>query len=339
LVRQRVTTGIGAVLLVGIVLALNFYRLPVVALSPGPAEDVLARVKITGRTPVYESKGDLYLTSVGIDDDVRFYEALLDLANRDVQMLPRSDLYPEDESPQEIDRQNTVDMDTSKMNATVVALRELGYEIKPSRTQIQEVGRDAPATGKLRVADEILRVDGHKVHGIDEVREAIAKHRPGDEVTVRVRRERADLDVTVGTRAAGDEPDRAQIGIVLRELFDHLPVDVKIDTEGIGGPSAGLMFTLSIIDKLTKEDLTGGRRIAGTGEIFLDGRVGRIGGIGEKLVAARRQGATVFLVPEGNCAEARRVAPDGLRLVKVANLHDALTYLRQRSASADGPGC
>jgi len=338
-VRQRVTTGIGAVLLVGIVLALNFYRLPVVALSPGPAEDVLARVKITGRTPVYESKGDLYLTSVGIDDDVRFYEALLDLANRDVQMLPRSDLYPEDESPQEIDRQNTVDMDTSKMNATVVALRELGYEIKPSHTQIQEVGRDTPAAGKLRVADEILRVDGHKVHGIDEVREAIAKHRPGDEVTVRVRRERADLDVTVGTRAAGDEPDRAQIGVVLRELFDHLPVDVKIDTEGIGGPSAGLMFTLSIIDKLTKEDLTGGRRIAGTGEIFLDGRVGRIGGIGEKLVAARRQGATVFLVPDGNCAEARRVAPDGLHLVKVANLHDALTYLRQRPTSADGPAC
>jgi len=338
-VRQRVTTGIGVVLLVGIILALNFYRLPVVALSPGPAEDVLARVKITGRTPVYESKGDLYLTSVGIDDDVRFYEALLDLANRDVQMLPRADLYPGDVSPQEIDRQNTVDMDTSKMNATVVALRELGYKIEPSRTQVQEVGSDAPATGRLRVADEILRVDGHKVHDVAEVREAIAKHHPGDEVTIRVRRDRSDLDVTVGTRASGDDPGRAQIGVVLRDLFDHLPVDVKIDTEGIGGPSAGLMFTLSIIDKLTKEDLTGGRRIAGTGEILLDGEVGRIGGIGEKLVAARRQGATVFLVPEGNCNEARRAAPDGLQLVKVASLHDALTYLRQRPSTADGHTC
>ena len=337
--RQRVTTGIGVVLLVGIILALNFYRLPVVALSPGPAEDVLARVKITGRTSVYESKGDLYLTSVGIDDDVRFYEALLDLANRDVQMLPRADLYPGDVSPQEIDRQNTVDMDTSKMNATVVALRELGYKIEPSRTQVQEVGSDAPATGRLRVADEILRVDGHKVHDVAEVREAIAKHHPGDEVTIRVRRDRSDLDVTVGTRASGDDPGRAQIGVVLRDLFDHLPVDVKIDTEGIGGPSAGLMFTLSIIDKLTKEDLTGGRRIAGTGEILLDGEVGRIGGIGEKLVAARRQGATVFLVPEGNCDEARRAAPDGLRLVKVASLHDALTYLRQRPSTADGHTC
>jgi PDZ domain-containing protein len=338
-VRQRVTSGIGTVLLVGIVLALNFYRLPVVALSPGPVEDVLARVKVSGGTPVYESKGDLYLTSVGIDDDVRFYEALLDLANRDVQMLPRRDLYPDGESQQEIDRQNTIDMDTSKVNATVVALRELGYKIKPTGTQIQEVANDAPAAGKLRVADEILRVDGHRVRSTREAREAVGRHHPGDRVTVQVRRGHSDLDVTVATRAAGDAPDRAQIGVVLRDLFDRLPVEVSIDTEGIGGPSAGLMFALSIYDKLTRQDLTGGRRIAGTGEIFLDGGVGRIGGISEKLVAARRQGATVFLVPEGNCAEARRSVPDGLRLVRVATLRAALAYLRQPPATAAGPGC
>jgi PDZ domain-containing protein len=338
-VRQRFTTGVGAVLLVAIVLALNLYRLPVVALSPGPVEDVLARIKVTGRTPVYESAGDLYLTSVGIDDDVRFYEALLDLANRDVQMLPRADFYPNHESEQEIDRQNTVDMDTSKTNATVVALRELGYKVEPTGTQVQEVASDAPAAGKLRVADEILRVDGHRVRTTEEVRQAIGRHRPGDRVTVQVRRGHSDLDVTVGTRAADDPPGRAQIGVVLRELFGRLPVEVSIDTEGIGGPSAGLMFALSILDKLTKEDLTGGRRIAGTGEIFLDGRVGRIGGISEKLVAARRQGATVFLVPDGNCAEARRAVPDGLHLVRVATLNDALAYLRQPPATAAGPGC
>jgi PDZ domain-containing protein len=332
-VRQRVTTGVGVVLLLGIVFALNFYRLPVVALSPGPAEDVLSRVKVNGK-PVYESKGDLYLTSVGIDDDVRFYEALLDLANRDVQMVPRSALYPDGENPREIDQRNAVEMDTSKTNATVVALRELGYDVKPSRTQIQEVVRDAPASGKLRAADEILRVDDHPVHSVDDVQMLIAKHRPGDRVTVRVRRDQAELNVAVATRAASDEPGRAQVGIVLRDIFDDLPVKVSIDTEGIGGPSAGLIFALSIIDKLTEEDLTGGRRIAGTGEILLDGRVGRIGGISEKLVAARRQGATVFLVPEGNCAEARQAAPDGLRLVKVATLDDALNYLRQPATAA-----
>jgi PDZ domain-containing protein len=333
-VRQRVTTGIGVVLLLGIVFALNFYRLPVVALSPGPAEDVLSRVKVNDRTPVYESKGDLYLTSVGIDDDVRFYEALLDLANRDVQMVPRSELYPDGENPREIDQRNAVEMDTSKTNATVVALRELDYEVKPSRTQIREVVRDAPASGKLMAADEILRIDDHPVHSTADVQKAIAKHRPGDRVTVRVRRDSEELNVTVATRAADDQPDHAQVGIVLRDIFDDLPVKVSIDTEGIGGPSAGLIFALSIIDKLTEEDLTGGRRIAGTGEILLDGRVGRIGGISEKLVAARRQGATVFLVPAGNCAEARRSVPDGLRLVKVATLDDALNYLRQPATAA-----
>jgi Lon-like protease len=265
---------------------------------------------------------------------VRFYEALLDLANRDVQMVPRAELYPEGENPREIDQRNAVEMDTSKTNATVVALRKLGHDIKPSRTQIQEVARDAPASGKLLAADEILRVDDQPVHSIAEVQQAIAKHRPGDQVTVRVRRDRTELNVAVPTRAAGDEPDRAQVGIVLREVFDDLPVKVSIDTEGIGGPSAGLIFALSIIDKLTKEDLTGGRRIAGTGEINLDGRVGRIGGIGEKLVAARRQGATVFLVPEGNCAEARKSAPAGLRLVRVADLDDALNFLRQPTTAA-----
>jgi PDZ domain-containing protein len=271
---------------------------------------------------------------VGIDDDVRFYEALLDLANRDVQMVPRAELYPDGENPREVDQRNALEMDTSKTNATVVALRELGYDVKPSRTQIEEVVRDAPASGKLRAADEILRVDDHPVHSVDEVQKAIAKHRPGDRVNVRVRRDQAELNVAVATRAASDEPGRAQVGIVLRDIFDDLPVKVSIDTEGIGGPSAGLIFALSIIDKLTEEDLTGGRRIAGTGEILLDGRVGRIGGISEKLVAARRQGATVFLVPEGNCAEARQAAPDGLRLVKVATLDDALNYLRQPATAA-----
>src|SRR6266508_3675527 len=143
-VRQRVTAGVGAVILVAVVFALNFYRLPVVALSPGPTEDVLARIKVRGRTPVYESKGQLYLTSVGIDDNVRFYEALLDLANPDVQMLPRARLYPEGDSSEEIDRRNAVDMDDSKLNATVVALRELGYKVNPSGTQVVDVAKGAP---------------------------------------------------------------------------------------------------------------------------------------------------------------------------------------------------
>jgi Lon-like protease len=338
-VRQRVTAGVGAAVLVAVVFALNFYHLPVVALSPGPAEDILSRIRIRGRTPVYESKGQLYLTSVGIDDNVRFYEALLDLANRDVQVLPRKDLYPQGETTQEVDRRNAADMDDSKLNATVVALRELGYRVRPSSTHVVEVAKGAPADGRLRPGDRILRVDGRAVSSQDDVQRAIRRHRPGQRVVLSVRRGRRELDVTVGTRASVDPPSRAQVGVVLRDDYAGLPVDVTIDTENIGGPSAGLMFALSIIDKLTPQDLTAGRRIAGTGEIDTEGEVGPIGGIAEKLVAARRQGATIFLVPEGNCAEARRAAPSGLRLVRVGTLDDALRFLRQAPAAPSAPGC
>src|SRR6266540_2756903 len=270
-VRQRLTAGVGAVVLVVVVLALNFYQLPVVALFPGPAEDVLSRVKVEGGTQVYDSKGRFYLTSVGIDDDVRFFEAILDLANRDVQLRPRSDIYPQGESTQQVNQQNADDMDESKVLAAVVALRKLGYTVDPSAVDVTEVRPGAPADGKPR------------------------------------------------------------IGVVLHEQYGKLPVPVSINTENIGGPSAGLMFALSIYDRLTPGDLTGGRRIAGTGQIVEDGSVVPIGGVAEKLVAARRQGATVFLVPRGNCDEADRHPPPGLLLVPVSSVRDAVAFLESRS--------
>ena len=123
-------------------------------------------------------------------------------------------------------------------------------------------------------------------------------------------------------------------------MFPELPVKVSIETENnIGGPSAGLMFTLSIIDKLTREDLTGGRRIAGTGEIALDGSVLPVGGVGEKLIAVHRLGVTTFLIPAENCAGVRGKVPDGLRLVKVSKVSDALRFLRDPKAAETAPGC
>jgi len=333
-VRQRVTAGAGVTALVVLVFALNFYRLPVVALTPGPAEDVLARIKVQGSTPVYDSKGKLYLTSVGIDDDVRFYEALLDLANRDVELRPRAELFPEGDNNDEIDRENVELMDQSKTVAQVVALRELGYTVKPSGVVVRDVVRGTPAAGKLEAGDRILRVDGREVASIDQVRAAITSHRTGERVAFLVSRDETRTSVAVRVAAADGQP---RVGVELRERFENLPVKVSIETENIGGPSAGLMFALSIIDRLTSEDLTGGRRIAGTGEISVDGEVAPIGGVAEKLVAARRQGATIFLIPRDNCPDVRGRVPAGLRLVRVATLDDALRFLRQPDTSA--PGC
>jgi PDZ domain-containing protein len=335
-VRQRVIAVVGVVALIGLVFALNFYRLPVVALSPGPMEDVLARLKVEG-SRVYDSEGKLYLTSVGIDDNVRFYEALLDMANRDVQLVPRAELYPGEQDSVEIDKENVALMDRSKETATVVALRQVGYKIEPSGVEVTEVVAGAPADGKLRAGDEIVAADGHRVDSTDQVRKAITGHKPGERVDFRVERDKGEKNVSVEVKEVEDQP---RVGILLRDLFPDLPVKVTIETQNnIGGPSAGLMFTLSIIDKLTRDDLTGGRRIAGTGEIALDGSVLPVGGVGEKLIAVHRLGVTTFLIPAENCAGVLGQVPDGLRLVKVSKVDDALRFLRDPKAAATAPGC
>jgi PDZ domain-containing protein len=334
-VRQRVTVGVGVLALVALVFALNFYKLPVVALSPGPMEDVLVRIKVQGPR-VYDSKGKLYLTSVGVDDNVRFYEALLDLANRDVQLLPRAQVFPEDDSTDEIDKENVALMDMSKETAKVVALRELGYDIEPSGVEVTQIVSGAPADGKLETGDRIVEVDHRAVTSTDQVRKAITGHRLGERVAFRVKRGKASKEVSVLVQAADNQP---RVGVVLRDLFPDLPVRVTIETENIGGPSAGLMFTLSIIDRLTSVDLTAGRRIAGTGEIALDGSVLPVGGVAEKLIAVRRRGVTIFLIPADNCGDVRGRVPDGLRLVKVSSLEEALRFLRQPAATVTAPGC
>ena len=334
--RQRVTAGVAVLALLGLVVALNFYKLPVVALSPGPMEDVLARLKVQG-SKVYDSEGKLYLTSVGIDDNVRFYEALLDMANHDVELLPRDVVYPDQRDDEEIDRENAELMDRSKETATVVALREVGYDIEPSRVEITDVIAGAPAHGRLKPTDRILEADGRKVHSTEQVRAAIQGHEPGERVSFKIQRLGRTSTVPVRLQQVDGEP---RAGIVLRDLFPSLPVKVSIETQNhIGGPSAGLMFTLSIIDKLTEEDLTAGRRIAGTGEIALDGDVMPVGGVAEKLVAVDRMGVDTFLIPEGNCAGVRGRVPRGLRLIKVANVKDALRFLRDPEAAAAAPGC
>ena len=334
--RQRVTAAVGVLALIGLVFAINFYRLPVIALSPGPMEDVLARLKVEG-SRVYDSEGKLYLTSVGIDDDVRFYEALLDMANRDVQLLPRAELYPEEQDSAEIDKENAALMDRSKETASVVALREVGYEIEPSGVEVTQVVAGTPADGKLRAGDRILDADGRAVASTEEVRAAITRHKIGERVAFRIDRDDTEKNVSVQVREADGQP---RVGILLRDLFPDLPVKVSIETQNnIGGPSAGLMFTLSIIDKLTPEDLTGGKRIAGTGEIALDGGVLPVGGVAEKLIAVRRLGVTTFLIPAENCDSVRGQVPDGLRLVKVSTINDALRFLRDPKVAATAPGC
>jgi PDZ domain-containing protein len=335
-VRQRISAVVGAVVLVAVVFALNFYHLPVVALSPGPAENVLSRITIQGGgAQVYDSKGSFYLTSVGIDTDVRFFEAMLDLANHDVSLRPRSEVYPQGESTQQVNQQNADDMDQSKVLAAVVALRKVGYKVDPSAVDVTEVRAGAPADGKLRPGDRLVKAEGKPVTSILQLQNVIRSHHPGDTLALGVKRGDADVAVKVPVGLDGGQP---RIGVVLHEEYGKLPVPITIDTENIGGPSAGLIFALSIYDRLTPGDLTEGRRIAGTGQITEDGSVVPIGGIGEKLIGAKRQGATTFLLPRDNCHEAEEHPPAGLRLVPVSNLGDAIAFLQAKPGSP-APKC
>ena len=337
-VRRRLAAVLGGLALVVLASSLSLLRLPVVAFLPGPAEEVLSKVQVSGQ-PTFEPRGRLLLTSVGVDDSVSFYEALLDLADRDVSLAPRELFYPEGVTEAEVSLRNASDMDQSKLTATIVALRELGYDVpeRPQGTRVLGVLAGGPAEGKLRIDDEIVAVDGKPVRSTAEAVEVIRARKPGEPVDLRLRREGRERSVRVVTRAAKGNPSVPLVGVTLGDHYE-LPLDVQVVIEDIVGPSAGLIFTLAIIDKLDRRDLTGGRTVAGTGTIDLEGRVGPVGGVHQKLVAAKRAGATVFLVPAENCEEARQVAPDGMTLVRVATVDDALRYLEQ-PPGAPAPGC
>ena len=216
-------------------------------------------------------------------------------------------------------------MRDSQENATTSALRELGIPVEIT-SFVQDVPEGSPSSGKLETGDELVAIDGTPVAGGTQLRELITGHDPGDKVQVTVRRDGEERSETITTERAED--GRAIVGITTRDEADY-PFTVDISLEDVGGPSAGLMFALGIVDKLTPGSLTNGAHIAGTGTIDDTGHVGAIGGITQKMLGAKRAGATVFLAPAGNCDEAKETVPDGLRLVRARTLSSAVSSLEQ----------
>jgi PDZ domain-containing protein len=231
-------------------------------------------------------------------------------------------------------------MASSQESATAAALHEL-HMPTPTRVIVDSVQKGMPADGKLRPGDQIVAIDGTKINQVPQVSDVIGGRKAGDPVKFTVRRGGTDLTVDVVTVASADKTTAGKpvVGVVLREKFDF-PVQVKISVGDVGGPSAGLMFSLGIYDKLTPQGITGGRFIAGTGTITPEGQVGPIGGIQQKMVAARDAGATVFLTPTQNCGDAVASKPKGLRLVRVDTMHGALQALSAlRTGQGTIPAC
>jgi Lon-like protease len=301
-----------------------------VALRPGPAEDTLRLVDIDGAVS-YSSSGELLLTTVAVDDDLGFGEWLRASVSRSVEAVPREQIYPTDTDRDQVAEYNAALMADSQLTATMAALSAAGYEVDGEGALVASVADDA-VTDELEVGDVITAVDGEMVTDNQGVVDAVQRRAPGDRLVLELHREDERLEVEVDLGTAPDDPTRPYVGVLLTTELD-LPVDVVIDAGVIGGPSAGLMFALSIIDLLEPEDLTGGAVVAGSGTLDLEGRVGAIGGIRQKIVGATSRGgdrraATVFLVPRGNLEEAEGtpVGRDVL-LVPVGTLDEALDAL------------
>lgn len=313
-------------------------KVPYVALGPGPTIDTLGDVNGTPIVDIdglelFATSGHLNMTTVSVTDELTLFTTLGFWLSGDRQVLPRSEVYPPDKSDEQVQEENTQAFAASEANAEVAALAELAL---PTRAVVDQLVPESPAAGVLEEGDEIVSVAGTVVDTPIEVSQALGGTAPGEIVTITYRRggEQHDADVVLGVN-----PERPQglLGVVPGiEPRDGV---LTISLGDIGGPSAGLMFALAVVDKLTPGELTGGTFVAGTGAITQDGVVEPIGGIPFKMRAARDVGATVFLVPAQNCEEALGTAPDGLQLVRVGSLHEAITGLDALREGTPPPSC
>jgi PDZ domain-containing protein len=336
-----VTLIVGGVLLVGCAIGGSQLPVPYVALGPGPTLDTLGRdnggkeiITISGKTE-RRSDGHLNLTTVSVRDQLTLLGAFSAWVDRRESVVPREEIYPPDKTQQQVDQETTQQFTDSQSSAEFAALGELGY---PEQVLINQVPSGSPSTGKLAPKDALVSLNGHPVSTADQVSAVLTALQPGVTVTVAYTRDGKPGTAKIVTTTPKGRKGAA-LGVVITEQR-KAPFDVKIGLdEAIGGPSAGLMFALGIIEKVGPEDLTGGRFIAGTGTIDSAGKVGPIGGIQLKMIGAKDKGATVFLVPKDNCADALARTPAGLQLIKVDSLHSALAELRALKAGQPVPSC
>ncbi|MDQ4020567.1 MAG: PDZ domain-containing protein [Actinomycetota bacterium] len=312
---------------------------PYVALGPGPTFDTLGRVngtpvvKIEGER-TYPTTGQLNMTTVSVLDGVTLFRAMgFWLSGRNA-LVPREEIFPPDQTAEEVKQRNAALFEDSETLAETAALRYLGY---PSPV-VETVAEDGATRRSLQPGDELVQIDERAVGSTREALDALSGRAPGERVDVTYRRGSSPEEVATVTLGPGPDPGRGYLGITLTDRPD-VDFEIKISLVDVGGPSAGLIFAMAIVDKLTPGPLTGGRFVAGTGQITSTGEVQPIGGIPFKMLKAREAGAAVFLVPAENCAEAAGNAPEGLRLIKIASLDDAVRGLTALQAGAEPAGC
>lgn len=319
---------VSAVLCIGLVAAAFFVPIPIFfAYLPGPVRDVEKLIEVAdART--YSSEGSLYLTTVRVDTQVTVFDIVTGLFDDEKSIVMQEEVTG-DSTLEELQKEQRQQIIESKRYAQQVALSALGLA-KPhgDGARITGILQNSPAVGRLEPGDLIVSVDGQPVETPCDVGRAVDAVDLGDETTIVVRRDGENLDVSFKTIPNPEDPTSSFLGIAMEPVNYRFDPGLKVEfaTGEIAGPSAGLMFSLALYDRLTPEDLTAGRRIAGTGTIACDGGVGPIGGIEQKVAGAQHKGAEIFLAPQANYVDAKAVADD-ITIVPISTFDDAVEYL------------
>jgi len=322
----------GRLLAVGVVLFVAFlalWRYPSnqYVFLPDPAHPVAPLVDVRGGHDPTDG-GGIYFVDV-IVRKATLLERLFGGLHEGADLHSPEDVVPPGLNDSQQRQVDLSEMQRSQKIAAAVALRALGQKVRaiPKGAIVSGVQRGLPAAGHLHPADVIVAVDGNPVNSPQEVSDAMRQTAVGSRVRFTVLRNKERTDETVKTVAAGPGSQRAIVGVFLDQSTEiKLPRSVTIDANGVGGPSAGLAFALDVMEELGR-NVDGGQKIAATGEIFLDGKVGPIGGVKQKTIGARKAGVDAFLVPVDNAPEARKYA-HGLRIVPVKSFQQALQALK-----------
>lgn len=341
--RHWLRIAIPIALVVALVMASFNIMLPYYAIAPGSATNVGGLITVPGPDN-HPARGQILLTTISFYQ-VRPVDALVGWLRPDIDVLPRDQVIPPHTSDKQYQQLNNDYMDESKDTAIEVALKRLGRKVieRGSGARVEQVLPKLPSVGKLKEGDVIVAIDGKPIATVTDAIAALHAHKPGDVAHLDIRPADHSTERKVDVPLAAD-PDKgnAILGVYLRTSNRHFdydpPLKITINSGPIGGPSAGLAFTLGVLDTLTPGELTGGRKVAVTGTIDDEGRVGPIGGVLQKETAVKAAGADVFLVPAGDYKAAKAHAGH-LKVIKVATLEEALAALRTLGGdvSALGP--
>lgn len=285
--------------------------------------------------PTYESSTQLDITTVSLlgnrESNPGWLQVLWAWLDPHQVVLPLDQVYPPNLTTEQVREESSAQMEVSQQDAIAAALSNLGYEYS-RRLYVASVIADTPASKKLVGGDFVTGINGTQISNFDELKAGIQASQ-GDSMVINLIRDGVATDVSI----APELKDGAYfIGAMIGYTYDF-PVDISLQLGDVGGPSGGLIFTLGIIDTLTQGSIAQSTHIAGTGTIDSAGNVGPIGGIELKMIAAKNAGAELFLAPQGNCSEVIGQIPDGLNVVIVGTLDDALTGIADYQAGKQLP--